>query len=135
MILRVLFKGVSLCHKFIFSNPYILTTEWYKPWLFKNRIFELTEFIYYDSLIWVVFNNFLLIDETDRSKSSINHHQIFFDVSLYPHSLFVNTPFKQSLICFYQIENQLITWNGSIIKCTLHYCYGSCSLNYIQNHN
>ena len=35
------------------------------------------------SSVWVVFNNFLIIDATDRSKISSNHHRIFFDISLY----------------------------------------------------
>ena len=45
----------------------------------------LSEFVWTPySLVFVVFNDFLLIDATDRSKISCNHHQIFFDVSLYP---------------------------------------------------
>ena len=48
------------------------------------------------SSVWVVFNNFLLIDSTDRSKISSNPHRIFIDVSLYPLSFFANTPFKNT---------------------------------------
>jgi len=54
-----------------------------------------------------LFYNFLLIDATDRSKNSSNHHRIFFDVSLYPkpirdsqdvelHARFTSVPFKPS---------------------------------------
>ena len=43
------------------------------------------------------FYNFLLIDATDWSKISSNHHRIFFDVSLYPLLFFANTLFKKLL--------------------------------------
>ena len=38
------------------------------------------------------------IGATYITKISSNHHQIFFDVSLYPHSFFVNTPFKLKVV-------------------------------------
>ena len=34
-------------------------------------------------------------NSTDRSKISSDHHRIVFDVSLYPFSFFVNTPFNK----------------------------------------
>ena len=40
------------------------------------------------------FNNFLLIGATDRSKISSDQKRLFFPVSLYPLSFFVNTPLK-----------------------------------------
>ena len=43
------------------------------------------------SSVLVVFNNFLLIDATDRSKISSILKRLFFDVSLYPLSFFANT--------------------------------------------
>ena len=39
-----------------------------------------------------VFNNFLLIDATNKSKISSN--QFFITLSLYPLSFFANTPFN-----------------------------------------
>ena len=45
------------------------------------------------SSTWVVFNDFLLIYATDRSKISIDQKRLFFAVSLYPLSFFANTPF------------------------------------------
>ena len=42
----------------------------------------------------IVLINFLLIDATDRSKISSNHHRILFDVSLQYLLSFSNTPFK-----------------------------------------
>ena len=42
-----------------------------------------------------VFNNFLLIDATDRSKISSDHKRFFIALSLYPLSFFANTPFKR----------------------------------------
>ena len=41
------------------------------------------------------FSNFLLVDQTDRSKISSDHYRIFFDMSLYPLLFFANTPFKK----------------------------------------
>ena len=46
------------------------------------------------SSMWVVFNNFLLIDATDRSKISNDQKRFFIALSLYPLSFFANTPFK-----------------------------------------
>ena len=46
------------------------------------------------SSMWVVFNNFLLIDATDRSKISSDQKRFFIALSLYPLSFFANTPFK-----------------------------------------
>ena len=46
------------------------------------------------SSVLVVFNNFLIRDATDKIKISIDQKRLFIDVSLYPPSLFVNTPFK-----------------------------------------
>ena len=50
----------------------------------------------------VVSKNFLPLDATDRSKISSNRHRIFFYVSIYPLSLFANTPFNlhRSMGCF-----------------------------------
>ena len=41
-----------------------------------------------------VFNMFLLIDATDRSKVSSDQKRFFIALSLYPLSFFANTPFK-----------------------------------------
>ena len=46
------------------------------------------------SSVLVVFNNFLLIDATDRSKISSDQKRFFIAISLYPLSFFANTPFK-----------------------------------------
>ena len=55
-------------------------------WLFYDPswILQLCEFVWMlRSLVGVVFNHFLLIDATDRSKICSNHHRIFFNISLY----------------------------------------------------
>ena len=44
--------------------------------------------------VWEVFNNFLIIDATDRSKISSDQRRFFIVLSLYPHSYFASTPFK-----------------------------------------
>ena len=48
--------------------------------------------------VYAVFNNFLLIDATDRSKISSYQKRFFIALSLYPLSFFANTPFKYSLL-------------------------------------
>ena len=60
-----------------------------------NWMLQLSEYVWIlHSSVWVVFINFLLIDATDKSKISRNQKRLFFAVSLYPRSFFVNTPFK-----------------------------------------
>ena len=44
--------------------------------------------------VWDVFNNFLLIDATDRSENSSDQKRFFIALSLYFLSFFANTPFK-----------------------------------------
>ena len=53
----------------------------------------------YSEFVWtlrslVFFNNFLLIDATDKSKISSDQKRFFITLSLYPLSFFANTPFK-----------------------------------------
>jgi len=56
---------------------------------------HLSEFVWIlRSSVLVVFNNFLLIDATDRSKISNDQKRFFIALSLYPLSFFANTPFK-----------------------------------------
>ena len=45
--------------------------------------------------VWDVFNNFLLIDATDRSKTGSDQKRFFIALSLYPLSFFANTPFNK----------------------------------------
>ena len=44
--------------------------------------------------VLVVFNNFLLIDATDRIKISSDQKRFFIALCLYPLSFFANTPSK-----------------------------------------
>ena len=63
---------------------------------------QLSEFVWaLRSSAWVVFNNFLLIDPTDRSKISSDQKRLFFAVILYPLSFFANTPFNEDEVNFY----------------------------------
>ena len=56
---------------------------------------HLSEFVWtLRSSVLVVFNIFLLIDATDRSKISSDQKGFFIALSLYPLSFFANTPFK-----------------------------------------
>ena len=66
-------------------------------WLFSDPswMLQISEFVWsLRSLAWVVFNNFLLIDATDRSKISSDQKRLFFALRLYPLSFFASTPFK-----------------------------------------
>ena len=57
---------------------------------------QLSQFVWtLRSSVKVVYNNFLLIDATDRNKISSDQKRLFFAVSLYHLSFFANTPFKQ----------------------------------------
>ena len=57
----------------------------------------------------VVFNNFLLIDATDRSKISGDQERFFIALSLYPLSFFANTPFKWRKNSVVDLES----WTGA----------------------
>jgi len=54
---------------------------------------QFSEYVSYS--LWDVFNNFLLIDATDRSKISSDQKRFFIALSLFPLSFFANTPFKE----------------------------------------
>ena len=56
---------------------------------------HLSEFVWtLRSSALVVFNNFLLIDATDRSKIRSDQKRFFIALSLYPLSIFANNPFN-----------------------------------------
>ena len=60
-----------------------------------SRMLHLSEFVLVlRSSVLVVFNNFLLIDATDRSKIRSDQKHFFIALSLYPLSFFANTPFN-----------------------------------------
>ena len=64
------------------------------------------------SLVLVVFNNFLLIDATDRSKISSDQKRFFIALSL---SFFANTPFKANyfyyvmVYCIFSVDQLYFT--------------------------
>jgi len=58
------------------------------------------------SSVWVVFNNFLLIDVADRSNISSDQKRLFFAVIIYPLSFLANTPFKLVMYVFFINGNQ-----------------------------
>ena len=52
---------------------------------------QLSEFVWMiSSSVWVVFNNFLLIDATDRCNFSSNHHLIFRTLHLKKNIFYLN---------------------------------------------
>ena len=72
-------------------------------WFFYDPswMLQLSEFVWtLRSSVWVVINNFLLIDATDKSKISSDQKRLFFAVSLYPLSFFTNTPFNLIILRF-----------------------------------
>ena len=70
-------------------------------WFFYglSRMLQFSQFVWTPCYpVWDVFNNFLLIDETDRSKISSDKKRFFIALSLYPLLFFANTPFKRLLL-------------------------------------
>ena len=68
-------------------------------WFFYglSRMLQFSQFVWTPCYsVWDVFNNFLLIDATDRSKISSDWKRFFIALSLYPLSFFANTPFKDT---------------------------------------
>ena len=65
-------------------------------WFFygRSRMLQFSQFVWTLIWVWDVFNNFLLIDATDRSKISSDQKRFFIVLSLYPLSFFANTPFN-----------------------------------------
>ena len=66
-------------------------------WIFYglSRMLQFSQFVWPLSYsVWDVFNNFFLTDATDKSKISRDQKRFFIALSLYPLSLFANTPFK-----------------------------------------
>ena len=60
-----------------------------------SRMLHLSEFVWtLRSSVLVVFNNFLVIDATDRSKISSVQKRFFIALSLYPLLFIANTPFN-----------------------------------------
>ena len=60
-----------------------------------SRMLQFSQFVWALSYsVLVVFNNFLLIDATARSKISSDQKRFFIALSLYLPSFFANTPFK-----------------------------------------
>ena len=113
-------------------------------WFFYDPswMLHLSEFVWaLRSSVWVIFNNFLLIDSTDRSKISSDQKRLFIAVSLYPLTFFAYTPFKGSpniklmfpvtKIYFYFLLFSLNLWDESWIMGSreLRFSLNLCDLN------
>ena len=87
-----------------------------------SRIMQFSQFVWALSYsVWDVFNKFLLIDATDRSKISSDQKSFFIALSLYPLSFFANTPFKcyslwATLYNFLSIHS-LLNCNRALSNC------------------
>ena len=89
-------KDFNISMIYLILNWFVYDQSWMLP---------LSEFVRtLRSSVLVVFNNFLLIDATDRSKISSDQKRFFIALSLYPLSFFANTPFNKHenvCQCFY----------------------------------
>ena len=107
-----------------------LTLNWYfydPSWMLQLSKFAWT----LQSSVWVVFNNFLLIDATDRSKISSDQKRLFFVVSLYHLSFFANTPFKETVDAI-SSDPPLIEWH---VWFTCRYALKLCLIKYYLDIN
>ena len=66
-------------------------------WFFYglSRMLQFSQFAW--TQCYSVWDNFLLIDATDRSKINSNQKRFFIALSLYPLSFFANTPLKGTM--------------------------------------
>ena len=88
-------------------------------WFFYglSRMLQFSQFVWaLRSSVWDVFNNFLLIDATDRSRISSDQKRFFIALSLYPLSFFANTPFKRSIHNEISITIRIIKWSAGTIN-------------------
>ena len=96
--ISTIYEYVEKLEMIIGYNVWMICLE--LNWFFYDSIWmlQLSEFVWtLRFLARVVFNNFLLIDATDRIKISSDQKRLFFAVRLYPLSFFMNTPFKLKL--------------------------------------
>ena len=113
-----------------------------------NRKLQLSEFVWtLRSSVKVVFNNFLLIDATDRSKITRDQKRLFFAVS--PLSFFAITSFKVNIYlgsklillslngCFLCLRLILLSLNGWDTVSFMNLCWILFSLqgNFLFNFN
>ena len=79
-------------------------------------ILHLSKFVWaLRSSVWIIFNNFFLIDATDRSKISSDQKRFFIALSLYPLTFFANTPFKILYIqCFFVVQGRK-SWTWEVL--------------------
>ena len=78
----------------------------------SSRMLQFSQFVWTPCYsVWDVFNNFLLIDATDRKKISSDQKRFFIALSLYPLSFFANTPFKVKIMFFRCIQQ------GPTVRC------------------
>ena len=95
-------------------------------WFFydQSRMLQFSQFVWTPCYsVWDVFNNFLLIDATDRSKISSDQKRFFIALRLYPLSFFANTPFKLSFTLKYAFiffsQRKKWFWNRRFYGCVL----------------
>ena len=81
-----------------------------------SRILQFIQFVWPLSFsVWDVFNNFFLIDATDRSKISSDQKRFFIALSLYPFSFFANTPFKKNYFPRWRQVNLIPVMRRSVL--------------------
>ena len=89
-------------------------------WFFYSlsRMLQFSQFVWTPCYsVWDAFNNFLLIDATDRSKISGDQKRFFIALRLYPLSFFANTPFNMHIKI---IKREYIPLSNHQIECLIH---------------
>jgi len=127
-------------HLFLFRGFLIMKTTFsYFPGMFENPapavcniwmiclelnlfVYDLSWMLHLSEFVWtlcssvlVVFDNFLLIDATDRSKIRSFQKRFFIALSLYPHSFFWNTPFNYNIKRHNQSLKVVFLFHGFLI--------------------
>ena len=96
---------------------------------------QISEFVWtLRSSVWIVFNNFLLIDATDRSKISSNQKHLFFAVRLYPLSFFASTPINKRIKTYFfplSFFFQIALYNYTYRKATFYWKFPKSYLFHI----
>ena len=96
------------CLNYLFDINFIF----YDP----SRMFQLPQFVWtLRSSVWDVFNNFLHVDATDRSKITSDQKRLFIAVSICPLSFLANTPFNlinnmEDIVVFLHIRKGLFIY-------------------------
>ena len=88
-----------------------------------SRMLQFSQFVWTPCYsVWDVFNHFLLIDATDRSKISSDQKRFFIALSLYPLSFFEDSiGYSRNIDNFYNSHNSFL-WPNYFIDFICERC-------------